>query len=83
VHRPTNDRLVIAPISLFADGVIRFEGTEKLLREATTPADVPRGKELKEMLGLKHDLVSNATPQMLEAYIDWAAARLEAFAARS
>lgn len=66
-----------------ADGVVRFEGTEKLLKEATTPAEVPRGKELKEMRGLKHDLLSNATPQMLEAYMDWAGARLEAFSARS
>eukprot|EP00903_Cladosiphon_okamuranus_P005865 g5802.t1 len=65
------------------DGVVRFEGTEKLLEEATTPADVARGKELKEMNGLKHDLVSNATPQMIEAYIDWAGARLEAFSAGS
>eukprot|EP00752_Nemacystus_decipiens_P011577 g10281.t1 len=65
------------------DGVVRFEGTEKLLKEATTPADVPRSKEIKEMQGLKHDLVSNASPQMLEAYIDWAGARLEAFSARA
>lgn len=66
-----------------SDGVVRFEGTDKLLKEATTPVEVPRGKELKEMLGLKHDLLSNATPQMLEAYVDWAGARLEAFPVRS
>lgn len=66
-----------------ADGVVRFEGTEKLLREASTPADIPRGKELVEMRGLKHDLLSNATPKMLEAYIAWAGARLEAFSVRS
>ncbi|CAM9770803.1 unnamed protein product [Ectocarpus sp. 13 AM-2016] len=60
------------------DGIVRFEGTQKLLDEASTPADVPRGKEVKEMLGLKHDLLSNATTQMLAAYTDWGAARLEA-----
>lgn len=65
----------------WADGVVRFDGTQKLLKEATTPASVVRGKEVKEMLGLKHDLLSNATPAMLAAYVDWAGARLEAFSA--
>lgn len=78
-----NNSNLTARLPLFADGVVRFEGTEKLLKEATTPADVARGKELKEMNGLKHDLLSNAAPQMLEAYTDWAGARLEAFSARA
>lgn len=66
----------------WADGVVRFDGTEKLLEEATTPANVLRGKEVKKMLGLKHDLLSNATPEMIAAYADWAGAQLEAFSAQ-
>ncbi len=48
------------------------------MEESSTPAE---DKELKKMLGLKHDLLSNATPQMLAAYLDWSGARLEAFSA--
>lgn len=59
--------------------MVRFDGTQKLLEEATTPADAVRGKEVKEMLGLKHDLLSNATQEMLEAYTDWAGAQLAIF----
>ncbi|CAN0057683.1 unnamed protein product [Scytosiphon promiscuus] len=61
------------------DGVVRFDGTQKLVAEATTPVGLPRGREVKEMLGLKHDLLSNATPEMLAAYVDWAGAQLSVF----
>ena len=49
-----------------------------LLKEATTPVDIPRGKEVKEMPGMKHDLLSNASSEMVDAYVDWAEVRLEA-----
>lgn len=49
-----------------------------LLEKAATPIDVVRGKEVKEMPGMKHDLVSNATQDMLAAYLDWAGVQLEA-----
>ncbi|CAM9317129.1 unnamed protein product [Hapterophycus canaliculatus] len=61
------------------DAIVRFDGTQKLLEKATTPADLVRGRELKEMLGLKHDLLSNATQEMLAAYVDWAGAQLSVF----
>ena len=61
-----------------SDGVVRFDGTEMLMEEASTPME---NKELKKMLGQKHDLLSNATPQMLTAYLGWAGARLEALSA--
>lgn len=60
-----------------SDGIVKFEGTQKLLKEASTPDDIVRGKEVKEMLNMKHDLLSNASNIMLAAYIDWAASRLE------
>lgn len=66
---------------VWIDGVVRFDGTQKLLKEATIPANVLRGKELKEMLGLKHDLLSNATTEMIGAYVDWAGAQLEVLTA--
>ena len=61
------------------DGVVKFEGTRKLMKSNTTPEETPRGRELKEMSGKKHDLLSNATEDMLEAYVDWADARLELY----
>lgn len=61
-----------------SDAVVRFDGTESLMEESSTPAE---DKAVKRMLGLKHDLLSNDTPQMLAAYLDWSGARLEAFSA--
>lgn len=60
------------------DGIVKFEGTRMLLREANTPGHVVRGREVKEMPNLKHDLLANAPQQVLEAYLDWAGFRLTA-----
>lgn len=69
---------IVCPSCHAADGIVRFEGTEKLMRLAVTPEGVTRGRELKEMLNMKHDLLSNATQEMLESYIDWGGVRLAA-----
>lgn len=55
---------------------MKYEGTKKLLREASTPRDLFRGREVQEMPGLKHDLLANAPGSVLKAYLDWAAVRL-------
>lgn len=49
-----------------------------LLREAKTPLDVFRGREVKEMPKMKHDLLANAPLQVVKEYLDWAAVRLTA-----
>lgn len=49
------------------------------MEQSTTPEAIPRGRELKEMPGKKHDLLSNATQEMLEVYMDWANARLHLY----
>lgn len=49
------------------------------MEQSTTSEAVPRGRELKEMPGKKHDLLSNATEEVLEAYMDWANARLDLY----
>lgn len=61
------------------DGIVRYEGTEMLFNEATTSPDLFRGREIKEMLNLKHDLLANAPRQVLNLYLEWADARLSAF----
>lgn len=55
-----------------ADGIANFEGTKKLVEEASTPANIARGREVKEMLNMKHDLLSNVTHEVVAAYADWA-----------
>lgn len=55
---------------------MRYEGTEMLLREATTSPDLFRGREVKKMLDLKHDLLANAPRKVLSMYLDWADAQL-------
>ena len=33
---------------------------------------------MKEMPGMKHDLLSNVSEEMVKTYVDWARVRLEA-----
>eukprot|EP00612_Vaucheria_litorea_P000425 CAMPEP_0171456558 /NCGR_PEP_ID=MMETSP0945-20130129/2993_1 /TAXON_ID=109269 /ORGANISM="Vaucheria litorea, Strain CCMP2940" /LENGTH=87 /DNA_ID=CAMNT_0011981999 /DNA_START=39 /DNA_END=302 /DNA_ORIENTATION=- len=59
------------------DGVVMFEGTEILLREASTPSNVKRGRDIFRMKGMKHDLLTNASLEVIESTCSWFFDRLE------
>ncbi|KAG5183860.1 Alpha/Beta hydrolase protein [Tribonema minus] len=59
------------------DGVVLFEGTQLLLARASTAEGVYRGRELYELRGLKHDLLTNAGPAVVDFVTQWLRDRLE------
>lgn len=62
---------------------MRYEGTEMLLAKASTPSDIVQGREVKQLPGKKHDLLANASRDVLSSYVQWADARLSAMSTPS
>jgi hypothetical protein len=50
---------------------VEFAGTQLLLEKSATPTDIYRGRELHEMLGEKHDLMSNCGDKAFAIICDW------------
>jgi pimeloyl-ACP methyl ester carboxylesterase len=65
--------LILCFFTFFA---VEFAGTQLLLEKSATPTDIYRGRELHEMLGEKHDLMSNCGDKTFAIICDWLTDRL-------
>ncbi|CAM9438775.1 unnamed protein product [Hapterophycus canaliculatus] len=53
------------------DAIVQFGPVRELMEKASTPKDIPRSRELKEMDGWLHDLLTNCPDLIIGYMTDW------------